>query len=64
MLHYAQILATNAFTGAAGTNTLSIYKVTKNASSAVLMYGPLKIAAGLSGTPGGIGAGAHLCTLP
>lgn len=54
----AQILAVQEITGSQASNFLNIYKIDKNGSSAVRMYGPLNIATGKNGSPGGNTAGA------
>jgi hypothetical protein len=54
-----QILAGRAVVGGQTTNYLKVYKVAAGTSTATLKYGPLVIAAGSSGSPGGNGAGVH-----
>ena len=51
-----QVLAGSAVVGSQATNYLKVYKIASGAAAATLMYGPLIIAAGSPGFPGGNGA--------
>lgn len=57
-----QVLAVSETLGSQATNFLNVYKIAFDSASAVLMYGPLTVAAGAMGSPGGNGAGVHLMT--
>ena len=48
-----QILAGSVVVGSQATNYLKVYKVASGGSTATLMYGPVVIASGTFGFPGG-----------
>ena len=59
-----QILAVQEIVGSQATNFLNVYKIAKDGIAAVLQYGPLNIATGANGSPGGNTAGTHAFTKP